>query len=528
MTVSVLKSLAVTPDGDTVTSLSLDQLGRYLRENCGTDADKKREERHILRDDLYNDGGVKQMEELIEQVFKKREVKDRRKQWVKFARFNNAIKRIVNELSTVYAEPAIRFVGAEADQEKYADVQRMARQDEQMVRVGRMFNLHPAIAVGFRLRQIEDGTREPVIDVATPSTFRVVLHPFDSTRVMGVLIRLRYRPAISLKLVPSWVLWTDHESCKFTEDFTAIPGTYSEHGLGVNPWTIVTKQPAVPGFWPGEDGESLVAAQMSIWFANVCMLKETKSATNVPTLQGDMTAAARDQAADSEDILELPEGTTVSTLDNSMDLSLFRDTSAQILDDVANNYGLSTNLLRHQGVQSAEARELMRVPLRELRKQQQIPLREFERIFAAKQAAIIGVDWPEMAFSVEGWGIDFADPQTPLTPTESLALFEKLRAAGLHNSVDYIVEQNPDMTEESAWREIERNIRIETRRNVLMRPLAAINGGPAVTFADDPRSAESNGAMGQKPPPGVTGDSPQTGATVEQASPANGRSEDHQ
>lgn len=503
MSVSILKTLATLPSGEVYTDdLSVEQLGEYLRDYYDTQAEKDREARHRLRDELYCDGGVVAMAQLIDLIFVDREVADMRKRWIKHARFNNAIKRIVNELSSVYSEPAVREVEGDEDNRRYQEVQRRCRQAEQFIRVNRMLNLHRAVLVGFRVRKLANGELEPVIDIATPSIVRAVMHPNDATQVVGWLIRVAHRNLHTTEndRRPSWVLETDYERA-YLDETLHILGAPKPHGLDRCRWVPITRGPAMPGFWPGEEGEDLVAAQIAIWFANICMLKETKSATNQTVLSGDLTSMARGQAMDTETPIEAPEGVGVSTVDMSMDVKMFGATADHILEHAANNYGMSLSLIKHQSATSADSRELMRVPLRELRREQQVPLRAFEQQFVEVQAMVLRKDLPELAFKTDGWTIDFGEAQTPLSERETADLFEKQRQLGLTNTVDFLIEKNPDLTEEQALELLRRNVEMELERNRLMRPLVAINGALGQRL-DEARPPEQNGAaaVDEKPP----------------------------
>ncbi len=476
MTVSILSIAALLPSGIPQSPLSYDELGRWLAVNCGRDVDKDRNNRHALRDELYRDGGESHMASVIDQVFGDANVRLLRKKWIRYARFNNAIKRIVNELSTVYSEPAIRRVTDDASNERYQLILDAVRMDERMVEVNRMLNLHRALLVGFRVRKRPDDTREPVLDVATPANVRAVMHPNDDTEVIGWMIRTSYRTARRQMNDPKWTLWTDHESVQLRDDLSVIGDTYQVHNLGVCPWVSVTLGPPASGFWPGNEGEDLTAAHVAIWFQNILTLKESKSATKMPIITGDGTTMARGQGADSESPMELADGQSITTVDMSMDLEMFRDNTDHILRHTAANYGISPALIEHQGVQSAEARELMRMPLRELRRQQQVPFRRFESRLAAVMSAIVAVDMPDSTFDVTGWRMEFEASETPLDPLSEMTLFERRRTAGLDNTAAMLMRQRPGLTEADALEMIENNVLVETERNRLMRPLMAING----------------------------------------------------
>lgn len=507
MTVSILQTLATLPSGEPGMALTLDELGRYLAEQCDTPQEKERNARHALRDELYRDGGVAAMKLVIDDVFKDPTVRELRKKWVQHARFNNALKRIVNELSTVYAEPATRIVKDDANNARYQALLDAVRMDEQALKIGRLLNLHRALLVGIRVRVLPDDTREPVIDVATPANVRAVLHPNDNTLVVGWLIKTCHRSARPWSLTPDaieWTLWTDHEVLSLTSSMRPIAGTYKTHDLGVCPWVPVSLGPSDPGFWPGEEGEDLISAHMMIMLTNVLLLKEEKSATKQTIISGDTTAMARAQAADSEMPIEAAEGTVVNTVDMSMDLEMFRGVADHILETVGHNYGIAPALLRHQGVQSADARELMRVPLRELRKQQQIPLRRWELRFAVVMSAVIRAELgiADMTFEVKDWRIEFGESQTPLSQMESLTVFEKARTLGVDDTIEFLKRQHPGLSTVGAAALMEEHIAVETRRVHEMRDLQAMSGGTS-SAAPDPNSGPDSlpGETGPDNPP---------------------------
>jgi hypothetical protein len=253
----------------------------------------------------------------------------------------------------------------------------------------------------------------------------------------------------------------------------------------LNPWVAVTHHAeSIAGFWPGEDGEDLPAAQVAIWMAHVLMLKETKSATKQLHIQGEVGMAARGVPIDTDVQREFPEGVSSQVVDMSMDTTLFTRASDHILGSVGPNYGLSMESLKNGGVQSAEAREAMKEPLRHIRRKQIVPIRRAEHRLVRVIAKVLEVDAPDLAFDVVAFRADFGEPQVLQSEMERLVIFEKKRAAGLDNSVDFYRRENPDVDENGAIIAIARNIAIETKRNELMRPLQAISGSLGADVPD--------------------------------------------
>jgi len=496
MTVSIFTALAVTPTGLRFDPIDPIDLARYLQANCGQTADADREARHVNRDDMYRDGGCAEMKRIIDDVFDDKQIAEKRKKWVDHARYNNPLKRTVNELSTVYQRPAARVIkGDEASNERYRLLMAALRADEVFLHANRMLTLHRSILIGMRVPTRADGTKEPILDVVTPSTFRVVLDP--NGLVVGYLIRRGYRKAGTTYtgITPAWVLWTDHERMLLDASFNPIEGTYVEHGFGVCPYVPVTMMPPEPGFWPGEDGEDLVSARIAVWITDVFMMKETKSATKMPVIAGDISGSSRNQMVDSEAFLEVNEGAAISQMDNSMDLGAFQNVSKHIVYSAGQNYGLTPTMLDNAGVQSADARDVMRIPLNELRDQQKLPWRYAERKIARAMSAICARELPEYAFKDDGWSINFSEGATKLSEADDLTLFERRKKHGLDNAVDYLMRRDPDLTREDALAIIEQNVEENTAVQVLMRPMNAVSGAD---LGGDPAAVAARTAASQQ------------------------------
>jgi hypothetical protein len=481
--------------------LSLAELSQYLSTHYNTQAERDRNARHRLRDELYADGGVKYMCSVIDKVFEDPKVRELRKQWVPFARFNNVMKRIVSDCSTVYQAPATRAVDGEDENAKYQALLTELRFDEYMAQVDRMLTLHQAVLVGFRVRELPDGTREPVVDIATPSIVRAITHPTDTKLVVGWMIRVEYKThRTNLLRAPAWIVWTDHERFHLDEQCHVIESTYVEHELGICPWVPVTAAVDQAGFFPGEAGEDLVAAQVAIWMANVLLLKESKSATKQPMISGDTSAMAKNQIADTEVPIVAPDGVSITTIDMSMDTTMFTRAADHVLERLANNYGMSLAMVTHQGVQSAEARRLMAEPLKALRAQRHRFLRPFEKRFAIVQSKVLAKDDPARAFDPAGWREDFGEALVTPSETEKLAVFEKKRGMGLDNSIAYLMRDNPDLTFEQAAAIVIENIDVETWRNRQMRPLQQISGSLGAALPSGGGEGGTSGSPAALPP----------------------------
>lgn len=501
---SILELLAEGGAEDNPAPVTVDELSAHLREHyIGNEDEKERQNRARLLGLYYNAVGDSELESLIGDVFKDKELVEKRQQWVRRAKHCNVLRRVVREKSTAYAEPARRVVADAVSQDRYAELLRRCSFDHYAIEVNRQLNLHWTVAVGFRVRLTgaPGGPREPVVDIVTPDRFFAVCHPTDKTRLIALIIKLEQEgPRVTGEA--AWLCWTAAESFRLTATGHVMKETWKENPFGRIPFVLVNINPATTTLVEPWVNEDLRSAHEAVWFEHVCLLKESKSATKVIVLAGDVTAMSRGQALDTEGALTAPDGSAVQVVDMSMDLKMFVDTAESVFDTASANHGIAPQIRKHAGVQSAEARDLLRVPLREIRIEQQTPLRMFERAMAELMAIVCALDLPELAFQVLGWRLDFGDYQTPLSRREQNEVFEKERQLGLTSTPKEMVRRNPDLDIDGALEELAENVMHELARQLLMKPLMALSGQQQ----GDPRDAiegeedeDEDGDQGGKP-----------------------------
>jgi hypothetical protein len=260
---------------------------------------------------------------------------------------------------------------------------------------------------------------------------------------------------------------------------TLMAETIVPNELGRIPGALLALDPPSDALYDATTGEDIVAAHMAVWFENILLMKESKSATKQPILQGDNTNMARAQAADSEVAVEAPDGVLLTTLDLSMDLNMFRDTADHILERCAANHGIPPAILHHAGATSGYEIELRHIGIRERRIEQETPFRAFERELAGVMSHVVGLSAPQYAFDMAGWSINFGDVQAPQSPMEALTVFEAKRRLGLTDTVEEVMRQDPDLDISGAASKLLGHIEIEIARNIAMRPLQEIQGSMA-------------------------------------------------
>lgn len=482
---------------------SWEHVGKYLAERyINSENEKARRSIARKRDELYEGGGDKHIEDLLDAAFKDDFVKEQRAALISWAKWNNVIFRVVNEKATVYAEPANRRItnGDEA----YQDFLEQLQIDATMREVNRKLVLHEDVWVQYRVRWTPRG-RAPAIDVISPASFWAVPHPKDKTLLVAIILDQTTGDAQYDSTAASYRVWTDVETFQLDGACRVMEHTVEPWPLGRMPGVLATTRlPTTKGcLLAPAPAADLVAAHECVWFQNLLLLKESKSANRQNYASGDLSAAAMGQSADSETDVVLPEGVQIQTVDRGTDLAQFRDTASAVFDDVGANHGVPPSVRRHADASSGAEIHLRRLPLHELRRQQIPVMRVVEREVHVIMSGVNGladrdgnVELAEGAFDMEGWGIDYGEIQQPLTASESDQVFETRRRLGLTDTVEEKLQRNPDLkTPEAAEQELELHTTRETKRVAQQKTLMALNG--STSTPNDQATAQQNGAAGR-------------------------------
>lgn len=466
-------------------------VGWFLRENYigksptgAAAAEQRRKARAKKRHQLYRGAGDEHMNQLLNEVFADRDVLEKRTQWVPYTKHDNVLRKVTGELATVYTAAAKRTVKGDDNNARYQEVQRLCRQSQVMQRANQMAVLHNAIAIGPRMRLEPDGIQRPVLDVITPANFYAVRDPADPTLCIGLIFENDYVLASPTATFAKYTLWGWHERVPITSDGEIVEDKIEEHGRGRIPWDLFTLEPPDGCLLDEDTGEDLVAAQLLTWFLHLLGAKEAKSATKQLAIQGDLSRSIRNQAQDTEVDFELPADANAQVHDRGMDFEAFSRSAQQARETAAGNRGVPPTVMRGEGAESADAREVSRYSLRELRLQQQVPFRDLERSLAQHQAAVVA-GRPDLRFTLEDWKLDFADPQTPLGTMEALNVKEKRLSLGLTSIPSIFQEENPDISREAALTQETLFLADKTRRAFMLRDFMIATGGLAATEVGD-------------------------------------------
>jgi hypothetical protein len=442
---ALAKTLGTLPSGK-VMELSRDGLRKYLVDNyIKNPKERERRKECAKRLDFYHDRAKDYIESDVRDLFKNDRVKQWRLDMVPFALFQNITRRIVRETSTIYSEPAQRKI--RQANERYQDFQRVLRMDRRMRTVNRRTNLCNDCLVHFRIR----GDDAPILDVITPDKFWAIAHPLDPTWFVGAIIETFPKGQVVTDQDPHYLVISDTEYLKLNKDGTPLVETRVEHGLGRLPVILVQKDPPEDCLLDATSGTDLTSAHRAIALLNVLMLKHQKSGTKMAYAAGDTSYMAREQPMDEEALFEAPEGVALSTLDMGSDPNNYINAARAVIKQIAANNGIPESVfdLSYQATSGFEI-ELKRVGLREVRRDQLVDYRPLERELVELQSTVLLASQHPLAFSTNGWAIDFGEVETPQDPIQKLQYWEKYQRMGLTNTVEMYLHDNPEATEREA------------------------------------------------------------------------------
>lgn len=476
---------------DIIGASSWDSVRDYLGKHYTKNADEvARREAARERDEFYEGRGDLEMRRLIEKQFQDPENRRVRSEAIPVTKWNNVTHRIISEKATVYSEPAVRRGDA-----GYQAFLEQIDLDEVWREANRLLALHEDIWIQYRVRKAD---ARPVIDLVSPAAFWAICAPSDKTHHVATL--LDYHGG-DHKTDPHYRLWTDSHTYLLDGELRLVAPA-EEWAGGKMPGFIASTR-STSGrrcLLARSPSADLIAAHKAVWFQDILLFKESKSANRQTYLTGDTSAATMGQQGDTEREAFLPEGVSPTAIDRGMDLAQFRENADHILERAGANHGLPPSVLHHRDSSSGAEVYLRRTPLRELRSQQIPVMRRHEKRLAEIQAMVNAIDLPAMAFSLDGWGIDFGEVQQPLTEQERDAVFETRRRLLLTSTVEEERRRNPDLkTDDEAIDRIKGRVDDEVLRVEYTQRLQQMNGGTSAAPGD--ATAADNGAAGQPEAP---------------------------
>lgn len=398
----------------------------------------------------------------------------------------NIIKRITKEISLVYKTEARRVAYTETKakdengivsivrvpDERYQHIQSVFPTDLFMEQTNRYTNLCNESAI-----KISPRDEIVKLDLLTPDRFSVYQNEQDPTKIDAIeyeesFINTKGKVDVNIMY---WDVEGHHRV--YDKNYIDITKTVlkdADNSEGVNPYgdripfVISHREYATDEVLDGTSGYDLESATVQVGVL-LTYLNYVFKMASFKSLW--MTGI---------DIKDLPQGlvldpawiisTTgkdakIGTVDFQVALDALHGVVNGKIISIANNYGLSTDVLRMTiDASSGYALDIKRSGLTEQREAQVKLYRHTESEVFDVTRIVNNVEYPDKKISEEAkFAIDFGDMRKPNDTKEEREDWKFKISTNARSLVDYMISQNPDLTPEEAEAQLAKNTEINNR-----------------------------------------------------------------
>ncbi len=430
------------------------------------DAEKARMDEAEDRLSLYMDDYEAIIQAEMEAIFSK-DTYDKLKD--KVNQSQNVLKRIINEISTIYKEEAKRTIEPKSD--RYDELKKELNLDLKMRRANRFTNLLNECLIKVDVR---DG--KIVHDFITPHICSVIQDDKDPTKARAIIYQMtwvdtRYKTDIEYHYWDddgNYFIFDKHWVIKeVIYDGNSPYKDKDRKGKFILPFVVFHRQEPLCNFWDQDSGRDLYNAATTIGVKMTLFddYFHTASFKQIYMI-GDAAKMPQDQRKDPLTIMTVPpgEGAAIGTLDIQANLMDMKQAVMFGITSIMNNYGISSDQWTLSFTElSGVALRIRMQPLEEIRREQ-IPLyRDYERDLFEK-TRMVNNAWA----STMGWkkipdkstfAVDFGDVTFPEDAMQRFGYRTKLMQSGLISLGQYYQDFNPDIKdEEEAEKKIIENL----------------------------------------------------------------------
>ena len=493
----LLEAFSRLPGGQMI-DRTYGDVARILRTNyLDSQAEKDRIAEMELRIDLYEDRTEAILKAQIDENYEHAARRAQLRRVMDESLFMNLTRRIINEISTVYSESALRSVTAGNDQ--YQLFLRDVRFQRQMEITNQRLNLCNEVVVWFGTRGDGAGNNEPRMRVITPDKFWAIGDPNNPLELVALVLKLDSKGVERIETSPWYTLWTADEKMYLDRAWRPAEGfEVMSNPIGRIPGELLHRQMPTTKLLDDDTGKDLVSGHKAINLINLLLMEEQKSGSVLGYAQGDVKQMATGQALHRSFIAHIPEDVTMGSIDLKSDPATFIATAKTVVHQIAANYGIPSDVfdLSHDAKSGFEL-SVRRTKLKEMRRDQIDDFTDHERVLNGTSSAVMVAEASSTYhFAPEGFQIDFGEQEIPRSRKEALENRKMARNMGLSNPIDEIIRDNPDLNETQAEAVLKRNVNIYAAFIEVIRALN-IPTGVQNSFGQSP---EDNGAEGGPQP----------------------------
>ena len=465
-------------------------LTQWIRDEYGVSGNptgnrhRARREEIARRVRLYRDDAEADFAAIIAKVFDDVVVREQRTRLIDVAKEQNVTRRIVDEVASLYDQPAVRTLANKADQARFDAEERRLNLHEIMQEQQRMLQLCNEILVW----QFTGVDGKPKLRIVTPDLFDAIPDPGDPSMMAGLLLDVC--PAAMLpnrERLAHYELW-DAVAC-YKLDSRGECIAIEPHELGRIPGVLLHRRAPTDRLLDSRPGRDITSAHLGTGLLNIMIMRLSKSqGERQPILSGNLAGVAKNQRMDGESPLALPPDVVASMLDSKTDPDHYLTVKRDKVGSVAATYGMSYNeVVRESSATSRIEWDGRRTKLKELRSEQR------RRAISVNEPAVIEL----IGFDPIGMKVDHQEQAAPLDAAEELSLLKEKLPLGLDSPIRYLMRKDPDLDRETALISMRENLDDWAKMIAVVRALNAPSGADGNNAG---RSPQDNGADNQRGP----------------------------
>ena len=427
----------------------------FLRQKWQADQDRQAEAQDKL--DLYMDDFKQIIEDKIGELFHEK-TKDRLLYHVNQSQ--NILKRVVNEISTLYKTEAVRTTEPESSQ--YQELLEALSLDVTMKKINRYTNLlnESLLKVGVRRGQL-------VYDIITPNICTVIQNEADPTQADAIVYMTTRANTIGSKEIRYHYWSKDGDYLIYDEGFQIVQRIYDSYdesellrypyidldtGQYLLPFVIFHRQQPDSNFWDQDSGRDLYNATVAtaIKMSLFDYYFKTGSFKQI-YLIGDKADMPGKQVLDPLTVLRgSGEDAEIGVLDREINLEQLKNAIIFQINTIINNYGISADqysLIISEI--SGRALKIRNRGLLEIRKEQLPIFKSGEQELFKVTRAVNNAHFPNLQIPDNvKFNIDFGELEIPEDPEDDLELQTKRLRSGLISPGQFYQHFNPDIKDE--------------------------------------------------------------------------------
>jgi hypothetical protein len=421
-------------------------------------ADQERQAESQNRFDIYSDDYEEIIRAKVKELFCK---KNYNRLYYHVNQSQNILKRVINEISTVYKVPAQRTLNKASD--RYDQLQAEVGLDARLKKVNRLTNLLNEMIVVVAIRD-----EKMVLDIVSPAYCTVIQNEDDPTKMDGFMY-MRTLVNTPTEFVVEYPYWDndghyqilDQDLRVKEELYTPTDYPYKDkQGRFVIPAVPFHRQHPEDCFWDQDSGRDLynAALMMGVKMTLFDYYYKTGTIKQLYAI-GEGIDIPNEQVADPLTMIvarsSAQGNAQIGVLDMQLNLDQLIASLTYQLNSVINNYGISADMWSMSiSEMSGRALKIRNRALLESRQEQQETYREGEtelfdtmRIVNNAHAGYFG--WQKIPEDAT-FAVDFGEIDFPEDPNYEIDLEAKRLKSGLISLGQFYMKFNPDIEDEKA------------------------------------------------------------------------------